>query len=131
MSNADWTLRSLAHVWHPCTQMQDHAGGDTAAIPMVPVKSAEGVWLEDFEGNRLLDAVSSWWTNLFGHRHPHIVGALKHQLDQLDHVMLAGFTHAPVVELSERLCKLAPAGLDKCFYADNGSSAVEAALKMS
>jgi len=129
--NASWAARSLAHVWHPCTQMKDHAGGEAAPLPLVPVKSAEGVWLEDFEGKRYLDAVSSWWTNLFGHRHPHIVARLKAQLDKLDHVLLAGFTHEAVVELSEKLCRIAPKGLNRCFYADNGSSAIEVALKMS
>jgi adenosylmethionine---8-amino-7-oxononanoate aminotransferase len=131
MSNQDWKRRSLAHVWHPCTQMQDHVGGDAAPLPLVPIKSAEGAWLEDFDGRRYLDAVGSWWTNIFGHRHPYIVEQLKQQLDTLDHVMLAGFTHAPVVELSERLVKLAPPGLTRCSYADNGSSAVEIALKQS
>jgi adenosylmethionine---8-amino-7-oxononanoate aminotransferase len=131
MSNEDWKRRSLAHVWHPCTQMHDHVGGDAAPLPLVPIKSAEGAWLEDFDGRRYLDAVGSWWTNIFGHRHPYIVEQLKQQLDTLDHVMLAGFTHAPVVELSERLVKLAPPGLTRCSYADNGSSAVEIALKQS
>jgi adenosylmethionine-8-amino-7-oxononanoate aminotransferase len=124
--NANWTQRSLAHVWHPCTQMQDHEW-----LPLVPIRSAQGVWLEDFEGQRYIDAVSSWWTNIFGHRHPHIVARLKQQLDLLDHVILAGFTHEPVVRLSEKLCAVAPPGLNRCFYADNGSSAVEVALKMS
>jgi adenosylmethionine-8-amino-7-oxononanoate aminotransferase len=128
--NREWAERSLAHVWHPCTQMHDHAGAEPP-LPLVPIKSAEGVWLEDFEGRRYIDAVSSWWTNLFGHRHPHIVEQLKNQLDRLDHVMLGGFTHETVVELSERLVELAPPGLTRCFYADNGSSAVEVALKMS
>ncbi|SEP99043.1 adenosylmethionine-8-amino-7-oxononanoate aminotransferase [Solimonas aquatica] len=126
MSNEDYRQRSLAHVWHPCTQMQDHEW-----LPLIPVKSAEGVWLEDFENKRYLDAISSWWTNIFGHRHPYIVNALKAQLDELDHVLLAGFTHAPAVELAERLLRLAPPGLSRCFYADNGSAAVEVALKMS
>jgi adenosylmethionine-8-amino-7-oxononanoate aminotransferase len=126
VSNAEWVSRSRERVWNPCTQMKDHEW-----LPLVPIKRAEGVWLEDYDGNRYLDAVSSWWTNIFGHRHPHIVGALKDQLDQLDHIMLGGFTHQPVVELSERLCQLAPPGLSKCFYADNGSSAIEVALKMS
>lgn len=124
--NASWTRRSLAHVWHPCTQMQDHEW-----LPLVPIRSAQGVWLEDFEGRRYIDAVSSWWTSIFGHRHPHVVARLKEQLDRLDHVLLAGFTHEPVVRLSEKLCAVAPPGLSRCFYADNGSSAVEVALKMS
>jgi adenosylmethionine-8-amino-7-oxononanoate aminotransferase len=129
MTNADWITRSLASVWHPCTQMRDHEPG--GALPLVPIASAEGVWLTDFEGRRYIDGVSSWWTNIFGHRHPLIVERLKAQLDSLDHVLLGGFTHQPVVELSERLVKLAPPGLSRCFYADNGSSAVEVALKMS
>jgi adenosylmethionine-8-amino-7-oxononanoate aminotransferase len=124
--NSDWAARSLARVWHPCTQMKDHE-----QLPLVPVKSAEGAWLEDFEGKRYLDAISSWWTNLFGHRHPLIVERMKAQLDRLDHVLLAGFTHEGAVTLAEKLCALAPKGLTRCFYSDNGSSAVEVALKMS
>jgi len=131
MLNADLKSRSLARVWHPCTQMHDHAGGDAAPIPLIPIASAQGAWLQDFDGRRYLDAVSSWWTNIFGHRHPHIVARLKAQLDTLDHVIFAGFTHAPAVELAERLCALAPAGFSRVFYADNGSAAVESALKMS
>lgn len=129
--NEDWITRSLAHVWHPCTQMQDHAGGSDAPIPLLPISKAEGVWLEDFDGRRYIDAISSWWTNIFGHRHPHVVERLKGQLDTLDHVLLAGFTHAPAIELAERLCKLAPPGMAHVFYGSDGSSAVETALKMS
>ncbi len=129
--NAEWVSRSLRHGWQPCTQMHDHAGGKDAPIPLIPIRSAEGVWLEDFEGRRYIDGVSSWWTNIFGHRHPHIVESLKRQLDSLDHVIFAGFTHEPAIELAERLCKLVPPGLDRCFLADNGSAAVEVALKMS
>lgn len=129
--NQKWIDRSLKHVWQPCTQMHDHAGGQEAPIPLIPIKRAEGVWVEDFEGRRYLDAVSSWWTNIFGHRHPQIMDALKGQLDQLDHVIFAGFTHQPAVELAERLCQMVPPGLDRCFFADNGSAAVEVALKMS
>lgn len=125
-ANADWAARSLARVWHPCTQMKDHE-----QVPLVPIKSAQGAWLEDFEGKKYLDAISSWWTNLFGHRHPLIVERLKQQLDRLDHVLLAGFTHEGAVTLAEKLCALAPKGLTRCFYSDNGSSAVEVALKMS
>jgi adenosylmethionine-8-amino-7-oxononanoate aminotransferase len=124
--NEAWMRRDLAAVWHPCTQMKDHE-----QLPLIPIARGEGVWLQDFEGNRYLDAVSSWWVNLFGHANPRINAAIKAQLDALEHVILAGFTHEPVVRLSEQLVQLAPPGLAKCFYADNGSSAVEVALKMS
>jgi adenosylmethionine-8-amino-7-oxononanoate aminotransferase len=124
--------RDLAVVWHPCTQMHDHE-----TLPMVPIASAEGVWLHGLDGKRYLDAVSSWWTCLLGHRDPRIVAALKAQLDRLDHVMLAGFTHEPAVALAEALVEIAPKPVDapralrRVFYADNGSSAVEVALKLS
>ncbi len=125
-SQVDLARRDLAVVWHPCTQMHDHE-----TLPMLPVARAEGAWLEAADGRRWLDAVSSWWTNVLGHRHPRIVAALKDQLDRLDHVMLAGITHAPAVALAEALVRVAPPGLTRVFYADNGSSAVEVALKMS
>lgn len=124
--NTTWIARDVAHVWHPCTQMKD-----LQQWPIVPIRSAQGVWLTDFEGKRYLDAISSWWVNLFGHCHPHLTQAVQQQVATLDHVLLAGFSHAPVIELSEQLVQLAPAGLQHCFYADNGSSAVEVALKMS
>ena len=126
MSNLDLVQRDLAAVWHPCTQMKDHDW-----LPLIPVRKGKGVWLEDFDGNRYLDAISSWWVNLFGHSHPHINGALNAQLETLEHVLLAGFTHEAVIELSERLIAITPPGLERCFYADNGSSAIEVALKMS
>ena len=125
-ANAAWLARSLAAVWHPCTQMKAHE-----TLPLVPLARAEGVWLEDFDGRRLLDAVSSWWVNLFGHGEPRIRAAIAAQLSQLEHAMLAGFTHAPAVELAERLAALAPAGLGHAFYASDGASATEIALKMS
>ncbi len=124
--NAELVARDLAVLWHPCTQMKDHEG-----LPLIPIRRGEGVWLEDFEGRRYLDAVSSWWVNLFGHANPRINAALKAQLDELEHVILAGFTHAPALELAERLVALTPPGLARCFFSDNGSSAVEVALKMS
>jgi len=126
MNNREIVERDLRVVWHPCTQMKDHE-----TLPLIPVHRGEGVWLEDFEGNRYLDAVSSWWVNLFGHANPRINTAVQEQIGQLEHVILAGFTHEPVVRLSERLVQITPAGLDHCFYADNGSSAIEVALKMS
>ncbi len=169
---ADLAARDLAVVWHPCTQMHDHE-----TLPMLPIARADGAWLTATDGRRYLDAVSSWWTCLLGHRHPRIVAALRDQLDRLDHVMLAGFTHEPAIELAEELVRIAPrqdvpsprqagrrerasaplAGrregasaplaereraplvgqteshpfLTRVFYADNGSSAVEVALKLS
>lgn len=124
--NAHWKQRDLKAVWHPCTQMKDHE-----TLPMIPVRRGQGVWLEDFDGHRYLDAVSSWWVNVLGHAHPTINARMKEQLDQLEHVILSGFTHQPVIELSERLSELTPAGLGHCFYADSGSAAIEIALKMS
>jgi adenosylmethionine---8-amino-7-oxononanoate aminotransferase len=118
--------RDLAVVWHPCTQMHDHE-----TVPMLAIERAEGAWLYATDGRRYLDAVSSWWTNVFGHRHPRIVAGLKDQLDRLDHIMLAGMTHEPAVALAEKLVRRAPTGLTRVFYADNGSSAIEVALKMS
>ena len=125
-ANADLAARDLAHVWHPCTQMHDHE-----SLPPIPVRRAAGVWLEDYAGKRYLDAISSWWVNLFGHANPAISGAVAAQARELEHVLLAGFTHEPVVRLAERLCRLAPPGLTRCFFADNGSAAIEVALKMS
>jgi adenosylmethionine-8-amino-7-oxononanoate aminotransferase len=100
-------------------------------LPLVPIARGEGAWLYDLDGKRYLDTVSSWWVNLFGHCEPRINAALADQLGKLEHVMLAGFTHEPVVQLSERLCELAPAGLGHCFYGSDGASATEIALKMS
>ena len=127
MNNADLLARSLAAVWHPCTQMKQHAGD----LPLVPVSYGRGAWLYDFEGRRYLDGISSWWVNLFGHANPRINAALKDQLEKLEHVMLAGFTHPPVVELSERLSALTGGTLGHAFYASDGASATEIALKMS
>src|SRR3989440_2551170 len=99
--------------------------------PLVPISRGSGSWLYDFDGHRYLDAISSWWVNLFGHGHPAINAAIVDQLAKLEHVMLAGFTHQPVVELSERLSAIAPGNPGHCFYASDGASAVEIALKMS
>ncbi|MGE0738424.1 adenosylmethionine--8-amino-7-oxononanoate transaminase [Sulfurimonas sp.] len=126
MNNAELTQRDLAVLWHPCTQMKDHE-----QLPLIPIKKAHGIYLEDFDGNRYIDAISSWWVNLFGHTNSYINAKIREQLETLEHVILAGFTHEQVIRLSERLVKLTPKGLEKCFYADNGSSGVEVALKMS
>ncbi|RMW98524.1 adenosylmethionine--8-amino-7-oxononanoate transaminase [Allofranklinella schreckenbergeri] len=123
--------RSLAAVWHPCTQMQHHLGAGPNALPLLPIVRGQGVWLYGEAGQRWLDGISSWWTNLFGHANPRINAALREQLDQLEHVMLAGFTHEPVVALSERLSALTGGALGHAFYASDGASAVEIALKMS
>ncbi|MFH2134032.1 MAG: adenosylmethionine--8-amino-7-oxononanoate transaminase [Pseudomonadota bacterium] len=125
-SNTSLLTRSLSAVWHPCTQMKRHE-----ILPLVPIARGKGVWLYDFDDKRYLDTVSSWWVNLFGHSEPRINAALTDQLGKLEHVMLAGFTHEPVVQLSERLRELAPAGLGHCFYGSDGASATEIALKMS
>ena len=125
-SNSDLLARSLSAVWHPCTQMKRHE-----TLPLVPIARGEGVWLYNPDGKRYLDTVSSWWVNLFGHCNPRINAAITDQLGKLEHVMLAGFTHEPVVQLSERLRELAPAGLGHCFYGSDGASATEIALKMS
>ncbi len=118
--------RDLRVLWHPCTQMKDHE-----TLPPVAIRRGEGTWLEDFDGKRYLDAVSSWWVNLFGHANPRINAALRDQLDRLEHVIFAGFTHEPAVRLAEKLVALTPSGLSRCFFADNGSAAVEVAIKMS
>ena len=131
-SNAGWLARSQAAVWHPCTQMRHHAQtGSPACLPLAPIARGSGAWLYDFDGRRYLDGISSWWTNLFGHANPRINAALREQLETLEHVMLAGFTHQPVVELSERLSALTAGTLGHAFYASDGASATEIALKMS
>jgi adenosylmethionine-8-amino-7-oxononanoate aminotransferase len=122
----EWMARSLKSVWHPCTQMQHHE-----TMPLVALSHGRGAWLYDHEGQRYLDAISSWWVNLFGHANARINSALKDQLDLLEHAMLAGFTHEPVVRLSEQLSGRTGGALGHCFYASDGASAVEIALKMS
>lgn len=122
----DLARRSVAAVWHPCTQMQR-----AAAVPPLPILRGEGPWLFDDTGQRYFDTSSSWWVNLFGHADARINAAIKDQLDCLPHVMLAGCTHAPAVELAERLSALTDGVLGHCFFASDGASAVEIALKMS
>ncbi|EGO4877895.1 aminotransferase class III-fold pyridoxal phosphate-dependent enzyme, partial [Campylobacter lari] len=114
----------LKHIWHPCTQMSDHE-----FLPLIPIKKAKGVYLYDFDEKSYIDCISSWWVNIFGHCNEYINEKIKDQLQSLEHVLFAGFSHEPIIKLSQRLCKLLP--FDKCFFADNGSSAIEVALKMS
>ena len=125
-ANDPWLARSRAAIWHPCTQMKVHE-----MLPLLPIARAEGAWLTDFDGRRYLDAVSSWWVNLFGHGNARIGAAIAGQFADVDHVMLAGFTHQPAIELAERLASLAPPGLGHAFFASDGASAVEIAIKMS
>src|SRR4051812_41301612 len=125
-STEDWIARSLRAVWHPCTQMKHHE-----RLPLIPVARGQGAWLYDQSGHRYLDAISSWWVNLFGHANPRINAALKDQLDTLEHAMLAGCTHEPAIELAERLNALTDHTLGHAFFASDGASAVEIALKMS
>ena len=127
-----WQARDLAVLWHPCTQMREHPD----ILPLVPIERGEGAWLVGRDGRHYLDAVSSWWTNLFGHAEPRIAQAIAAQAMTLEHVILAGFSHQPAVELAEKLLAIAPqqpsrAPLAKVFYADNGSAGVEVALKMA
>jgi adenosylmethionine---8-amino-7-oxononanoate aminotransferase len=127
-----WRARDLAVLWHPCTQMREHPD----ILPLLPVARGEGAWLIGHDGNRILDAISSWWTNIHGHCEPRIAEAIARQARTLEHVILAGVSHAPAVELAERLLAIAPrqagrAPLSKVFYADNGSAGVEVALKMA
>ena len=123
----DWnTLAELDRtlVWHPFTQAQ-------TAPPAVPVRSAQGAVLTDEAGREILDLISSWWVTLHGHGQPAIARAIGDQALRLEQVIFAGFTHEPAVELSRRLTALLPAGLRRCFFSDNGSTAVEVALKMA
>jgi len=113
-------------IWHPCTQMKDHE-----SHPPVFIDRGQGIYLYDREGNAYIDAISSWWVNLFGHANPRIIQAVSSQLSRLEHVIFAGCTHAPAEELARRLLAVVPGGLTRVFFADNGSCAVEAALKMS
>lgn len=116
--------RDLSHLWHPYTQMK-------TALPPLPVVKGQGVFLYLEDGRRLLDAISSWWVNIHGHSHPKINAALAEQAAQLEHVIFAGCTHPPAVDLAEALVKVLPEGISRIFYSDNGSTAVEVALKMA
>ena len=119
-------VRDFHNIWHPCTQMKDHE-----TIPPLLIERGEGVFLFDREGNRYLDVISSWWVNLFGHNHPRLNAAIENQLHKVAHVMFAGITHQPAIDLATRLVELTSPNLTRVFFSDNGSTSVEVALKMS
>ena len=126
MNIANLINDDLQFIWHPCTQMKDMQD-----FPLLPIKRGKGVYLYDFNDNKYIDCISSWWVNLFGHSNDYINSKIKEQLETLEHIIFAGYTHEGIVNYSKRIISKLPNGLDKCFYADNGSSAVEVALKMS
>jgi adenosylmethionine-8-amino-7-oxononanoate aminotransferase len=117
------TERDLKVIWHPYTQMK-------TALPPIPIVRGEGAWLFDENKKKYIDAVSSWWVNIHGHSHPYIAQKVAQQLTQLEHVIFAGFTHPGAVELAERLLQILPNNQQKAFYSDNGSTAIEVAIKM-
>jgi len=118
--------KDLQYIWHPCSQMKDYED-----FPPIVIERGKGAYLYDVDGKRYLDAISSWWVNLFGHANDRINRALADQAQKLEHVIFANFSHAPAIDLAEEIVRITPAGLNKVFFADNGSSAVEVALKMS
>ncbi|MCJ8327196.1 MAG: adenosylmethionine--8-amino-7-oxononanoate transaminase [Campylobacterales bacterium] len=126
MTNNELMKEDLKHIFHPCSQMKDYE-----TLPLIPIKRAKASYLEDFDGNKYLDCISSWWVNLFGHSNAYINSKINEQIEELEHVIFAGFTHKPAIDLAKRLIDLTPEPLQKVFFADNGSSAIEIALKMS
>lgn len=126
MTNNELMKEDLKHIFHPCSQMKDYE-----QLPLIPIKKGKGSYIEDFEENRYLDCISSWWVNIFGHSNEYINQKINEQLQDLEHVIFAGFTHKPAIDLAKRLVALTPEPLEKIFFADNGSSAIEISLKMS
>lgn len=122
----DWTKTDLEYIWHPCSQMKDYE-----ELPPIVIDHGKGIYLYDIEGNRYVDVISSWWCNLLGHCNPHINEEVKKQIDSLEHVIFANFSNKQAIRLCERLAKLLPEGLCKFNFTDNGSSAIEAAMKVS
>jgi adenosylmethionine-8-amino-7-oxononanoate aminotransferase len=121
-----WQKKDLQYIWHPCSQMKDYED-----FPPIVIERGKGAYLYDIDGKSYLDAVSSWWVNLFGHSNERINAAIRKQLEKLEHVIFANFSHKAAIELAEEIVRITPPGLTKVFFADNGSSAVEAALKLS
>lgn len=126
MTNKMLMQEDLKYIFHPCTQMKDHE-----KIPLIPIKRGKGAYIYDFDGHKYLDCISSWWVNLFGHSNDYINLKIRGQIEELEHVIFAGFTHKPAIDLAKRLVSITPKALTKIFFADNGSSAIEIALKMS
>lgn len=118
--------KDLKYIWHPCSQMKDYE-----ELPPIVIEKGKGIYLYDIHGKKYMDCISSWWTNLFGHSNERINGAIKKQIEEIEHVIFANFSNKPAIELSEKLVKITPEGLKKVYFSDNGSSAVEIALKMS
>ena len=122
----NWVEKDLKYIWHPCSQMKDYE-----ELQPIVIKKGEGVYLYDTNGKKYIDVISSWWCNLLGHCNPKINEAIKKQVDELEHVIFANFTHTQAIRLCERLSKILPKGLCKFNFTDNGSSAIEAAMKVS
>ncbi len=116
--------RDKKNIWHPFTPQK-------GAAELIHIERAEGAYLYASDGRVFLDAIASWWVNIHGHGHPAIAKKIAEQAVQLDHVLFAGFTHTPAIELAESLLEVLPPHFDKIFYSDNGSTAVEVALKMA
>lgn len=123
----DLTQKNLKYLWHPFTQMKIYETED----PPIIIERGEGIYIRDIDGNNYIDGISSWWVNTLGHSNPRLNEALKRQVDKIEHVLLAGFSHVPAIELAEKLVQITPPQLTKVFYSDNGSTAVEVALKMA
>lgn len=121
-----WQNRDLAHIWHPCSQMKDYE-----TLKPIIIDHGKGVYLYDIDSNEYIDIVSSWWCNLLGHCNPKINEYVKNQIDTLEHVIFANFSHKPAIELCEQLMDIIPKGLNRFNFSDNGSASVECALKMA
>ncbi len=122
----DWQKEDLKYIWHPCSQMKDYE-----TLPPIVIEHGDGINLYDIDGKCYKDVISSWWCNLLGHCNPRINNAIKKQIDSLEHVIFANFTHKPAITLCQELMKILPKGLCKFNFADNGSAAIEMSLKMS
>ena len=126
MTTTDWVEKDLKYIWHPCSQMKDYE-----TLKPIVIERGKGIYLYDTEGKRYVDVISSWWCNLLGHSNPIINNAIKKQVEELEHVIFANFTHKQAIRLCERLVKILPEGLCKFNFTDNGSSSIEAAMKVS